>query len=234
VGLSQRNIDRTGSGNRRYRRAKPPTGNLKSAPRSSIVVLPYSNLSNDSDREYVADGITDDLKRSVADLRYSLAKGMPRTDTRYQYSTQEGPSVYLPNPSFIHSVDFHAATGPGGGAALLQVNPGDEKAMAFKALVPGLYVYHCATPMVAEHLANGMYGMILVEPEDGLEKVDHEFYLMQGEVYTDAAFGRHGSQGVSVERLLAERPAYFVFNGSGKQCGCFSVSEARISHRRFT
>jgi nitrite reductase (NO-forming) len=125
--------------------------------------------------------------------------------------------VHLKNSadsSMIHSVDFHAATGPGGGAALLQVNPGDEKAMAFKALVPGLYVYHCATPMVAEHIANGMYGMILVEPEDGLEKVDHEFYLMQGEVYTDAAFGQHGSQEVSVEKLLAERPEYFVFNGS--------------------
>jgi nitrite reductase (NO-forming) len=125
--------------------------------------------------------------------------------------------VHLKNStdsSMIHSVDFHAATGPGGGAALLQVNPGDEKAMAFKALVPGLYVYHCATPMVAEHIANGMYGMILVEPEEGLEKVDHEFYLMQGEVYTDAAFGQHGSQEVSVEKLLAEKPEYFVLNGS--------------------
>jgi nitrite reductase (NO-forming) len=116
--------------------------------------------------------------------------------------------------SMVHSVDFHAATGPGGGAAVLQVNPGDEKMMTFKALVPGLYVYHCATPMVAEHIANGMYGLILVEPEDGLEPVDHEFYVMQGEIYTDAAFGQHGSQEFSVEKLLAERPEYFVFNGA--------------------
>ena len=116
--------------------------------------------------------------------------------------------------SMVHSVDFHAATGPGGGAAVLQVNPGDEKVMTFKALVPGLYVYHCATPMVAEHIANGMYGLILVEPEDGLETVDHEFYVMQGEIYTDAAFGQHGSQEFSVEKLLAERPEYFVFNGA--------------------
>jgi nitrite reductase (NO-forming) len=116
--------------------------------------------------------------------------------------------------SMVHSVDFHAAIGPGGGAAVLQVNPGDEKVMTFKALVPGLYVYHCATPMVAEHIANGMYGLILVEPEDGLEMVDHEFYIMQGEIYTDAAFGQHGSQEFSVEKLLAERPEYFVFNGA--------------------
>jgi len=116
--------------------------------------------------------------------------------------------------SMVHSVDFHAATGPGAGAAVLQVNPGDEKTMTFKALVPGLYVYHCATPMVAEHIANGMYGLILVEPEDGLLTVDREFYVMQGEIYTDAAFGQHGSQEFSVEKLLAERPEYFVFNGA--------------------
>ncbi len=125
--------------------------------------------------------------------------------------------VHLKNSAdsnMIHSVDFHAATGPGGGAAALQVDPGGEKSMTFKALIPGLYVYHCATPMVAEHIANGMYGLILVEPEAGLPPVDHEFYIMQGEIYTEAAFGKHGSQEFSVEKLLNERPEYFVFNGS--------------------
>ena len=125
--------------------------------------------------------------------------------------------VHLKNSAdsnMIHSVDFHAATGPGGGAASLQVNPGDEKSMTFKALKPGLYVYHCATPMVAEHIANAMYGMILVEPEGGLPPVDHEFYVMQGEIYTDAPYGQHGSQEFSVEKLLNEKPEYFVFNGS--------------------
>jgi nitrite reductase (NO-forming) len=116
--------------------------------------------------------------------------------------------------SMIHSVDFHATTGPGGGAAALQVDPGKEKSMMWKALVPGLFVYHCATPMVAEHIANGMYGMILVEPEGGLPPVDHEFYVMQGEIYTDMAYGQHGSAEFSVEKLLSERPEYFVFNGS--------------------
>jgi nitrite reductase (NO-forming) len=78
--------------------------------------------------------------------------------------------------SMIHSVDFHAATGPGGGAAALQVDPGEEKSMTWKALVPGLYVYHCATPMVAEHIANGMYGMILVEPEGGMRHGGMDFW----------------------------------------------------------
>jgi len=116
--------------------------------------------------------------------------------------------------AMMHSVDFHAATGPGGGAAALQVEPGKEKSMTWKALVPGLYVYHCATPMVAEHIANGMYGLILVEPAEGLPKVDREFYVMQGEIYTDIAFGQHGSAEFSVEKLLDERPEYFVLNGS--------------------
>jgi len=119
-----------------------------------------------------------------------------------------------PDSAMMHSVDFHATTGPGGGAAALQVEPGKEKSMTWKALVPGLYVYHCATPMVSEHIANGMYGLILVEPEDGLPKVDREFYIMQGEIYTDAPYGQHGSAEFSVEKLLNERPEYFVFNGS--------------------
>ena len=86
------------------------------------------------------------------------------------------------NSVMMHNVDFHAVTGPGGGAAATNANPGETKTFTFKALQPGLYVYHCATPMVAQHIANGMYGLILVEPEGGLPEVDHEFYVMQGEI----------------------------------------------------
>lgn len=113
-----------------------------------------------------------------------------------------------------HSVDLHAVTGPGGGAAHLQVPPGESKTILFRPLAPGLYVYHCATPMVAQHIANGMYGMILVEPEGGLPEVDREFYVMQGEIYTRDAHGVQGMQEHSVEALLDERPEYFVFNGA--------------------
>jgi nitrite reductase (NO-forming) len=114
----------------------------------------------------------------------------------------------------IHSVDLHAVTGPGGGAVMTQTPPGETKAFRFKALNPGLYVYHCATPMVANHISSGMYGLILVEPPGGLPKVDHEFYVMQGELYTDRPFGQRGHDEFSVEKLLAERPEYFVFNGA--------------------
>ena len=114
----------------------------------------------------------------------------------------------------IHSVDLHAVTGPGGGAVMTQTPPGESKSFAFKALNPGLYVYHCATPMVANHISSGMYGLILVEPAGGLPKVDHEFYVMQGELYTDRGFGQRGHDEFSVEKLLAERAEYFVFNGA--------------------
>ena len=114
----------------------------------------------------------------------------------------------------IHSVDLHAVTGPGGGAVATQAPPGETKSFRFKALNPGLYVYHCATPMVANHISSGMYGLILVEPREGLPKVDHEFYVMQGELYTDRAYGQRGHDEFSVEKLLAERAEYFVFNGA--------------------
>jgi nitrite reductase (NO-forming) len=114
----------------------------------------------------------------------------------------------------IHSVDLHAVTGPGGGAVMTQTPPGETKSFRFKALNPGLFVYHCATPMVANHISSGMYGLILVEPSGGLPKVDREFYVMQGELYTDRSFGQRGHDEFSVEKLLAERAEYFVFNGA--------------------
>ena len=92
--------------------------------------------------------------------------------------------------------------------------PGETKTLRFKALNPGLYVYHCATPMVANHITSGMYGLILVEPPGGLPKVDREYYVMQGELYTDRPFGQRGHDEFSVEKLLAERAEYFVFNGA--------------------
>ncbi len=114
----------------------------------------------------------------------------------------------------IHSVDFHAVTGPGGGATVTQAAPGNNKSFVFKALSPGLYVYHCATPMVAQHISNGMYGMILVEPEGGLPKVDREFYVMQGELYTAQKHGTAGENEFSLEKLLAEQPEHLIFNGN--------------------
>lgn len=119
-----------------------------------------------------------------------------------------------PDSTMNHSVDFHAVTGPGGGAVATQTAPGGETGFSFQALKPGLYVYHCATPMVAQHIANGMYGLILVEPEGGLPEVDREFYVMQGEIYSVQDHGQSGKLGFSVDKMLDENPEYFVFNGA--------------------
>ena len=124
--------------------------------------------------------------------------------------------VHLKNSAdswMMHNVDFHACTGPGGGAVATTAAPGEERSFTFKALNPGIYVYHCAVPPVALHIANGMYGLILVEPEDGLPPVDREFYVMQGEIYTEEPFGSSGLLTESYDKLLNERPEYFVFNG---------------------
>jgi nitrite reductase (NO-forming) len=119
-----------------------------------------------------------------------------------------------PDSVMMHSIDLHAVRGPGGGALLTDVEPGQTKSFTFKADTPGLFVYHCATPMVANHISSGMYGMILVEPAGGLPKVDREFYVMQGELYTAAPYGQTGLQEFSVEKLMDEHPEYFLFNGS--------------------
>ncbi|MFA5862843.1 MAG: multicopper oxidase domain-containing protein [Candidatus Thermoplasmatota archaeon] len=112
-----------------------------------------------------------------------------------------------------HSIDLHAVTGPGGGAAVTQSNPGATTSFTFKAINPGLFVYHCASPHIPDHIANGMYGLILVEPKEGLPIVDKEFYVVQGEAYTSGKLGDKGDLFFSPEKVLAETPDWFFFNG---------------------
>lgn len=113
-----------------------------------------------------------------------------------------------------HNIDLHAVTGQGGGAEATLVSPGKDKTFTFRALNPGLYVYHCATAPVPIHIANGMYGLILVEPKEGLPEVDHEFYVMQGDFYTKGRHGEQGLQAIDFQKLYDEQPDYVVFNGS--------------------
>lgn len=118
-----------------------------------------------------------------------------------------------PTSLHMHSIDFHAATGPGGGAAVTDVMPGESKTFTFQALSPGLYVYHCAHPNVANHMAHGMYGLLLVEPAEGLPEVDREMYVMQGEFYTAGPRGTKGLQVIDAGKMLEGVPEYIVFNG---------------------
>lgn len=119
-----------------------------------------------------------------------------------------------PDNKLPHNIDLHAVTGPGGGAASTFTAPGHRTQFTFKALNPGLYVYHCATAPVGMHIANGMYGLIYVQPETPLPKVDREYYVMQSEFYTAGAYGEKGLQPFSMTKAIDERPTYVVFNGS--------------------
>jgi len=119
-----------------------------------------------------------------------------------------------PSSKMPHNIDLHGVTGPGGGAASSFTAPGHRSQFTFKALNEGIYVYHCATAPVGMHVANGMYGLILVEPPGGLPKVDHEFYVMQGDFYTTGKYREKGLQPFDMEKAIDERPTYVLFNGA--------------------
>jgi nitrite reductase (NO-forming) len=113
-----------------------------------------------------------------------------------------------------HNIDLHAVTGPGGGAAATFTAPGQTSRFQFRALNPGLYVYHCATAPVPMHVANGMYGLILVEPPEGMPPVDKEFYVMEGDFYTKGKYREAGLQPFDMQKGIEARPTYVLFNGS--------------------
>tara|TARA_R110000868_G_scaffold342194_2_gene603007 strand:+ start:17750 stop:19219 length:1470 start_codon:yes stop_codon:yes gene_type:complete len=131
-----------------------------------------------------------------------------RVGDEVEFTLSNHPDNKLP-----HNIDLHAVTGPGGGATSSFVAPGHEKTFSFKTLNPGLFVYHCATAPVGMHIASGMYGLILVEPEGGLPKVDKEYYIMQGDFYTKGKYADPGLQAFDMQKAIDEKPDYVVFNG---------------------
>jgi nitrite reductase (NO-forming) len=118
-----------------------------------------------------------------------------------------------PDNSVAHNIDFHGATGPGGGGEATFVAPGHSASFTWRAMRPGLYLYHCVAAPAGLHIANGMYGLILVDPREGLPKVDREYFIIQGEFYTTGKFGEAGLQQFSMAKALEEKPEYVVFNG---------------------
>src|SRR5690606_29280692 len=169
-------------------------------------------------------------KKLIVDMEILELEGTMTEGVTYVYWTFDGtvPGSFIrtrvgdeiefhlknhPQNKLPHNIDLHAVNGPGGGAVSSLVAPGHQTVFSFKVLNPGLYVYHCATAPVGMHIANGMYGLILVEPEGGLPPVDREFYVMQSEFYTAGRYGAPGHQPFDMEKALEERPEYVVFNG---------------------
>ncbi|MGA8708437.1 MAG: copper-containing nitrite reductase, partial [Steroidobacteraceae bacterium] len=131
---------------------------------------------------------------------------------------RQGDTVELhlrndPASHMAHNIDLHAVMGPGGGAASTVTPPGHESVFTFKAMRSGVFIYHCATAPVPMHIANGMYGLIVVEPPQGLAKVDEEYYVVQGEFYTTGSYHEPGLQPFDMQKMLLEQPTYVLFNG---------------------
>lgn len=194
----------------------------KALPVIDAVLTQAPNVPPAIDRDYAAKVV---VKMETVEKVMQMADGV-----EYMYWTfggdvpgqfirvREGDEIEFhlsnhPDSKMPHNIDLHAVTGPGGGAEASFTAPGHTSTFSFKALNPGLYVYHCATAPVGMHIANGMYGLILVEPKEGMPKVDKEFYVMQGDFYTKGAYGEAGLQPFDMEKAIKEQPDYVVFNG---------------------
>jgi nitrite reductase (NO-forming) len=178
----------------------PPTGRDK--PAKVIVELEVRELEQE-------------LSEGVRYTFWTFGGTVPGSFIR----VRQGDTVQIdlknhPDNKMPHNIDLHGVTGPGGGAASSFTAPGHRSVFTFKALNRGLYIYHCATAPVGMHVANGMYGLILVEPPEGLPKVDHEYYVVQGDFYTTGRYREKGLQPFDMEKAIDERPTYVVFNGA--------------------
>ena len=196
----------------------PPRGQ----PIHAILTSP-PNVPPATNRNYPAKVIVD---LEVIEKEMPISEGVNYTCWTFGGTTpgsfirvRQGDTVEFhlknnPGNKMPHNIDLHGVTGPGGGAASSFTAPGHESQFTFKALNEGVYVYHCATAPVGMHIANGMYGLILVEPPQGLPKVDHEYYVMQGDFYTGGKYREKGNQPFDMEKAIDERPTYVLFNGS--------------------
>jgi nitrite reductase (NO-forming) len=214
----------------------PYAHNVSSDPANSIVRAPTDLPAAVGAREARTVRVELETIEKIGDLadgttyRYWTFNGqVPGPFVRVRVGDTVEVSMKNHEDSWMqHNVDFHAVTGPGGGGVATVADPGQTKGFTFKALNPGLYVYHCAVPTAAQHIANGMYGLILVEPEGGLPPVDHEFYVMQGEIYTNEAFGAKGELTESYDKLLNEMPEYYVFNGAANALAEDNALKAKV------
>src|SRR5688572_9839578 len=178
----------------------PPTG--RKAPAKVIVKLDVV----EKDME-ISEGVTYTF--------WTFGGTVPGSFIRVrQGDTVEFHLRNLPESKMPHNIDLHGVTGPGGGAASSFTAPGHSSRFTFKALNAGLYVYHCATAPVGMHVANGMYGLILVEPPEGLPPVEKEYYVMQGDFYTTGKYREKGHQPFDMEKAIIEQPTYVLFNGN--------------------
>ncbi len=196
----------------------PPQGDPLQAILTSAPYVP-APVSRDYPAEVIVDMEVRELDMEISEgvtyTFWTFGGTVPGSFIRIrQGDTVEFHLKNHPDSKMPHNIDLHAVTGPGGGASSSFVAPGHEAVFSFKALNQGLFVYHCATAPVGMHVANGMYGLILVEPPEGLPPVDKEFYVMQGEFYTVGKYREKGHQPFDMQKAIEENATYVLFNGS--------------------
>jgi nitrite reductase (NO-forming) len=196
----------------------PPTTGRKT-PAKVIVELEVRELEKE-----ISEGVTYTL--------WTFGGTVPGSFIRVrQGDTVEFHLKNHPDSKMPHNIDLHGVTGPGGGAASSFTAPGHGSQFTFKALNAGLYVYHCATAPVGMHVANGMYGLILIEPPEGLAVVDKEYYVMQGDFYTAGKYREKGLQPFDMQKAIDERPTYVLFNGSESALTGDNALKAKVGEK---
>ncbi len=195
----------------------PPQGEPIEAVLTSPPLVPPATGRNHPAKVIVSLDVVEkdmEISEGVTYTFWTFGGTVPGSFIRVrQGDTVEFHLRNMPDSKMPHNIDLHGVTGPGGGASSTFTAPGHVSRFTFKALNAGLYVYHCATAPVGMHIANGMYGLILVEPPEGLPKVDKEFYVMQGDFYTTTKYREKGHAPFDMERAIDENPTYVLFNG---------------------
>jgi len=197
----------------------PDTGAVKADPSAPKYTLYPASAPK------VLDGTTHDIDLVVQEKLMTVAEGYVQAVWTFNGSVP-GPvirvhlgdtiRIHLKNPitsALSHSVDFHASQ-VAWNDEMLSIKPGEEKLYEWKADYAGVWMYHCGTTPALHHIANGMYGMVIVEPTGGFKPVDAEFALVQSEWYI-------GPQGQPTDLAKASTgnpaPDFVVFNGVANQ-----------------
>ena len=201
--------------------AGPTTSGAASAPVADPAAPPYVRF--DPVAPDPLPGTVHDIDLPIIETDMTVAEGFVVHAWTFG-GTVPGPvirvkvgdtvNVHLTNRGAMsHSIDFHASE-TAMNHQMVEIKPGETFTYTFKANYAGVWMYHCGTAPALHHIANGMFGMVIVEPREGLPKVDHEFAFVQSEWYL-------GAQGEPADYTKANQtaaaPDFVVFNGVANQ-----------------
>ena len=163
---------------------------------------------------------------TLKDMTVQIAPGVKYNTWSFSGHGAPGPIVHVREGQMVemtltnggsipHSIDFHAARiAPN--VAFRDAMPGESFTFRFRANDPGVYMYHCGTKPVLAHIANGMYGAIIVEPKEGLPKVDNEYVLVGSEWYLNGD-GIKQAASLDMSKARARLADWVTFNGYANQ-----------------